>query len=728
MTSATGHLKIALLLCGAGQIALAAPAWGQDAQPAEAAADPPAQDAGADSQGADIVVVARKREERLSKVPETIQAFTSEAIAKAGITSLDSLGQRLPNVVLNRRQGDNEPNVVIRGVGSFGNTQGVGFYIDDVQNFTDQSAPIEDVERIEVLKGPQGTLYGGSNVGGAVKYIMRRPGRELTAQGRIEYGGFDTLNLFGAVDVPLNSDGSLAVRVSGFANRSDGYIPNTNLGIFDDRSKELGGRVAIRWEPSDRLAINFNYRHSYLSGAGNANTRASNLRDYHRTIDYDVDTYNHKTVDGAVLQADLDLSAFSLTSITSYTHRKTRLRWEADFSPDDVAYLVTGDRDGTNVFTQELRVTSDTSGPFDYIIGGYYSHVTNRSPVNDSDLILGISGGGPFRIDGFFNADAAEDQYALFATANYSFGALKVGGGLRLNRTEFVADLPNVQTGPTRRGTASTRLLPKLSIAYDVSPDVMVYANAAIGMEPGRVNLTSDTGDAYRPEKATNYEMGIKGIAFDRRLSFELAGFYIDYRDRQQETASNINGVVVEQIFNVGNSRSFGLEGSLSYRPTRNVTLSVSGGFLDAQWRSGTYTFPPVAEGEVPTTIPVRGFAVPFSPKVSGTASVDWTVPVGALEIGFRADVTHRSSQYWDIPNRGRSAPYQLVNLRVGLSDAGHRWELALRAENVFNTNFFNEFIYGVFDTPAAGGSCAACHLAVPGAPRRVMGSLRFNF
>ena len=135
----------------------------------------------------EIVVQARKRAETLFDIPESIAVLSSEALQRAGVSGLDSLGRQTPNIILNRRQ-DNEPNVVIRGVGAFGNTQGVGFYIDDVQNFTDQSARIEDVERVEILKGPQGTIYGGSNIGGAVRYITRKPQPELSGEAHLQVG------------------------------------------------------------------------------------------------------------------------------------------------------------------------------------------------------------------------------------------------------------------------------------------------------------------------------------------------------------------------------------------------------------------------------------------------------------------------------------------------------------------------------------------------------------
>lgn len=689
-----------------------APVYQAHAQQAAADAQEPVLEAG------EIIVTALKREQRLSKVPETIQAFTADTIARAGIASLNDLGRQVPNVVLNRRQ-DNEPNVVIRGVGSFGNTQGIGFYIDDVQTFFDQSATIEDVERIEVLKGPQGTLYGGSNVGGAVKYIMKQPGADFAAEARAEYGTFNTLNLFGAVSGPLTSDGSLAVRLSGYANHTEGYIRNVFLGLDSDETKELGIRLAVNWNISDRASVRFSYRHSYLSN-NPSYVLADNVNDYQRTLDYNTDSYNHRTIDGAILQVDYDLDAVTATSITSYTHRKNRLLWEIDSSAADVGYGVTGDRDGSSAFTQELRLTSDASGPFDYIIGGYFSRITNRVPIyTNTDFVLGVDAGGPLVIPGFFNTKSAERQYALFGTANYKIGSLRLGAGLRVNRTEFDAELYNEGLSPS---TKSTRVLPKLSLAYDVSPNLMLYANAAFGMEPGRINLASGTGDPYKPEKAISYELGLKGSTLDRALSFDIAGFYISYKDRQQEQQSLVGGAVIEQVFNVGGSRSYGVEGSLSYRPSSQLTLGLSGGYLNAKWRSGTYTF------DDGTTIPVKGLTVPFSPKWSGTASLDWRQPVGALELGFRADVTHKGSFYWDTPNQAKADSYEIVNLRLALGDPDQRWELAVRAENVFNVHYFDELIFGIFGPPDANGNCVGCNLGAPGSPRKILASLRFNF
>lgn len=665
----------------------------------------------------DILVVARKRSERLIDVPETITAISSDGIKQAGISSLSDLGRQTPGLLLAKR-GDNEPNVVIRGVGAFGNTQGIGFYIDDVQNFTDQSAAIEDVERIEILKGPQGTLYGGSSVGGAIKYIMKRPGDVFAVEGKAEYGSFDTMNLFAAVNVPLVADGVLGARVSGYLNRTDGIIENLfRPGERVDRSREFGVRLALDWRPSDVLNVQFSYRHNDLdNGYANYST-ADSLRDFSRSLLIDGIDKGDRTVDGGILQIENDLGAVTLTSISSYTRRSNNWILDIDYSELDLAVAQNGDRNTTHVLTQELRLASDAGGPFDWIIGGYFSRTKNRNTTNHADVILGIDNpanptGAPIFIDGFNNANAIDRQYAAFATANYEFGALRIGGGIRLNRTEFVADLLNDNR---RESVKDTRLLPKLSLAYKFSPDVMLYANVARGMEPGKVNLGTGTGTAFDPEKATNFEIGFKGQTDDRRFMFDIAGFYIQYKDRQFETRRLIDSVLTEQIFNIGDSKSYGIEAGLNYRPVPELMISATGGYLHSEWTNGEFDLQPT-----------KGLQVPYAPKVSANASVDWRQPVGNVELGLRAEVSHRGALYWDVLNLVKDRSIELVNLRASLGSPQDGWEFSLRVDNLFDVGYFEDVQY--LNGVPAGGTCNRCSINAPGMPRRVMGAVRFSF
>lgn len=683
----------------------------------------------------EIVVTARKRSERLLDVPETIQAVTSETLDRAGIVDLNDLARITPNTVLNRRQ-DNEPNVVIRGVGSFGNTQGIGFYIDDVQNFTDQSPNMNDVERVEILKGPQGTLYGGSNVGGAVKYVMKKPGDEFGVEGKVDIGTFKTFNAFAAVDAPLSSDGALAARISGYHNRFGGFMYNPVLDERPDESRETGVRIALAYEPSSDLSFYLSYRHSKLKNGGNVYTRADNVEDYSRTVSLSEPVYNHRTIDGVIFQAEYSLPTVTLTSISSYARRKNNFLFDVDYSAAPVIAATTGDRDTGQVYTQELRLTSDNDSNFDWIAGAYFSKVDNRVLTNNADFYLGPvhplypllnpdGDGEYFLLKDFFNADVVEKQYAGFVTANYSLGALRLGAGLRLNRSEYRGVRRSEDQVLVNNKTTA---LPKISLAYDLG-DSLLYANFAQGTEPGRANVIGDFADLYRPEKADNYEIGIKGQTAGRQLSYEFAGFYINYQDRQQEVnISDPDRGIIELITNVGKSRSYGAEGSVTYRPTSELTLSLGAGWLNSTWRNGEVIGPDVNNPSLNVTYQLRGKEVPNSPSFSSNASIDWQKEVASgFDLGLRADWTRAGDFYWDLRNRAKQDSYDIVNLAAFFGDADGRWKLSARVENLLKAEYFNENFYAIFGQPDANGNCNGCSGVAPGAPRRFVGSISFD-
>lgn len=693
------------LAIGASALALILSAGAANAQ--EAPEAPPSADAQADDE---IVVRARKRDEVLTKIPETISVVTAAQIEKVGLEGLDDIGRLTPNVRLNRRQ-DNEPNVVIRGVGSFGNTQGVGFYIDDVQNFTDQTASIEDVERIEILKGPQGTLYGGSNVGGAIKYVMVKPTNELGMHAKAEYGTFDTTRLFGALNVPVAE--KLAVRVSSYYNRTDGFVRNVFLDRQSDAMEEWGIRGALRWTPIDELTIDLSYRHNELRAGGNVFV-IFNGDEYVRETAFNEQGFARRTVDGGILTANYEAGFADITSVTSYTRRVYSFRTDSDYSPLDVL-LTSSPSNKTDVFTQELRLSSSGEGPFTWLVGAYYAQIDDLSPLSRVNLRVGADmppppdgiGPGPFEIP-LYNLTSTFRQKALFGTIGYRTGPFKIEGGLRIGRSEF--DTTFFDLGVSAEAN-DTKLLPKLTLSYDIDDNTMLYGNIGVGSEPGRVNITGPL--PYRPERATSVELGIKGSAFDRRLRYDVAAFYIDYRDRQLETQFlDANNVLTEAITNIGTSRGYGIEAGLTYRPTRELTFSVSGGYLYSKWhdRDARYQLQPV-----------DGLRIANAPKFSGNASVDYTRELGGtLALGLRADVSHTGSFYWDVLNTGEQKAYTLVNLRASVGQVDSGWEFAIRGDNVFNQKYYNDVVPNIFGPGVNAGA--------PGRPATVTASISLRY
>lgn len=681
-------------------VAMPSPALAQAAQPEN-------------EHGGEILVTARKRAERLIDVPQTVQAISSEQIAEAGIENLEDLGRQTTNITLNTRS-DNEPNVVIRGVGSFGNTQGIGFYIDEVQNFTDQSARLSDVERVEVLKGPQGTLYGGSNIGGAVKYIMRRPKMDrFSAEGSASYGSFETVELSGAVNIPASD--TLAFRASAYFDDTNGHLRNTGTGNPLHFRKEYGGRLSMVWAPSPDFDAYLSYRYGNLDGSLNAQVAVDNVNDYRRSTALSFDTQGSRVTHGATLQLRSEVGGVELYSISSYAQARKQYVTDLDYSALD-GLTFSADYT-TRVYTQEIRAQSSTDGPLSWVVGGYFSHINGRL-INNVDILIGADFGGPVFIPDAVKVNMPERTLAAFGDLSYDFGRFGVSIGARISRTKVHATFPIL--GKTEDSN-HTNFIPKVSLSYDLSDDLKAFATYAKGFEPGRVN--SGTGGEstapYDPEVASNYEVGLKGSLADGRIQFELAAFYIETKDRQLETRRLIGDppVAQEAIFNIGDSESYGFEAGVTLRPTREFTLNGGIGYLHAEWTNGEFELRPT-----------NGFRIPYSPSFTASGSIDWTREIGDHVLSLRADASYKGALYWDVFNQGRADPYTLVGARIAFGSIDKGWEISLRGDNLFNEGYFTELGYAIRGTPDANGDCTGCHLGYPGVPRSVKGTVRFLY
>lgn len=694
-----------------GTALMATPAIAQDDQQT---ADTSASD---DNGGAvpSIVVTARKRSERLLDVPETITAISSDTLKKAGINDLNDLGKTLPNVVLARRA-DNEPNVVIRGIGSFGNVQGIGFYVDDVQTFFDASARLVDLERVEVLKGPQGTLYGGNSIGGAVKYITRKPGPYAEGSAALEAGGQDIFDVSASANIPFSD--TVFLRVSGYSATNNGYMFNPVLGENTDASKEGGVRAALRIRPDDRTDINISGRVNFLEN-GNDYQRVTATDQYDKIDPDNVASFDKRRVWSIAADITRDFGPATLTSITAYSDRWSRFLWGFDYGPlDENLYSQPTPYHG-KYFSQELRLTSNGDGPFGWIVGGFYSRLRDRNTVLHGDVRIGVDAGEafpgapvPLIIEDFFNATTLETTYAGFVNLTYESGGFGIDAGARLHNVNFEG---TELFGGTSANVEDTVVLPKLTLSYQTESDILFYATVSQGYEPGRVTIGNFLNAGflapYKPEKSTNYEIGVKGETADRKLQFELAGFHITYKDRQFETSVRDDlGNVQELIDNIGQANVWGVEGSITARPTPELTINASAGYLDSKWKNAVY-FLETYDGN----------RTPFSPEFTAKGSIDYTLPVSEnYGLNLRADVTYSGSFYWDIPNLFQQDAYAVVGLRAAFSPNDGPWEIYGRVQNLFDTGYNDELI--------PNNIAPGIHIAQRGQPRLFTAGVSYEF
>ena len=715
----------------------------------------------------EIIVTARKREESVLEIPESLTTFTGDLVERANINGLEDIGLLVPNLWMSRRL-DGYPNVSIRSLGGFGNTQGAGFYLDDVQLFGDASSRFGNFERIEVLKGPQGILYGGANIGGAIKFVTQRPDPEEFS-GRVKAQAGEDNYYDGEVqlNVPLGNDWALALF--GFAMTDDSYLvnPNTprlNGGVPDvdpdvAHTEKYGVRAALAGNISEQLSLYATLRYNEYEGPNNIwNREMSGDLTHTNIIDTSYNARHERETIAGSIELTYDFGNFDATYLTSYTDTDSYRETDLDIDQEFVLDLTRSWP--VEVWTQELRFTSTDDSPLQWQAGAYYldwkRHKFGELPVpygfcffldpscnpNPDDPI-------PFpRIDEdppedtvvvvvpFENLREEREQVAGFANFSYRMNNLEIGGGVRVDHWEF--DANNRDSGTTG-SQSNTEVLGRASISMFFDDDrSMAYALFSQGFEPGSFNAFDLEGENalfdIEPEEATQVEIGYKGRLLDDRLILTLAGFYIDYEGRQFElqTKNPQTGTVLEGIFNIGDSEQWGLEADMVLSMHENWTLSAGFGYVDAEWVGGTEFVTPsdyLAD--------LSGRRPPNTVKWSATAALDYDQQLnddmrlfGRLQLRYKGDAS-TNAQLWDSPGDDfpfwTNPDFTVVDLGAGVE--WNNWEFGIHIENLFDEDYYID----VQEFPNFAGSKLQ---GAPGyiiigtleQPRRVVGSVQYHF
>jgi iron complex outermembrane recepter protein len=639
----------------------------------------------------EIVVTARKRVETMQSIPESIEAFGAQEISDAHIVKIDDLGNLVSNLNITTRA-DNTPDVVLRGVGSFGVVSGVGFYANDVQLFDGQSVRTEDIERIEVLKGPQGTLYGGSNIGGAIKYITKLPTDDFQAGTSVEFGNYGTQTYSGFVSGPLVA--GLDARASFFNSHTDGYIYDTTLNRTVDGGTERGGRLTFLYkndETTATLYLNYDWNHS--GNGANLYYRPDSPTDYSLDVADGTDPQYLRGLYSVTLKIDQRLGqSLNLTSISSYFHSYADVTVDIDKGP---LPLLTGYQAFKyDVGSQEVRLANSGDGALKWLVGVFAqandpSVFTNTVAFNPSNPADPPNFNDPTQYSSqLTDVIQRHREYALFGNASYDWAHWTFETGLRADYnnsslSDPLNDIANEQHG--------TEILPKFSASYHFDKDVMGYATISRGFQPGDLVEEFDVnGKAYagkyNAETTWNYEVGLKSTFFDR-IRFNAAAFYIDYRDRLFQTVALEANQFVQLTQNIGASHNYGGEFDFSARLTQDLLFTTSFGVTKAIWGNVPYYDLDLTQ---PTNL--SGRTAPYAPEYQGSVSLDWSHHLTEnLTLGARADTTLVGHQYWDPTDHYQQPAHQLVNL--GLRLEGAKWTVAAHVSNLFDKLYNTEFV-----------------------------------
>lgn len=673
----------------------------------------------------DIVVTAQKREQRLQDVPVSITAVSGETLENLKITDLRSVQSYVPNMaVLN--SGVN-PVVFIRGFGSGPNNvafdQEVSVYLDGIYGGRGAqfSAPFFDLERMEVLRGPQGALFGRNTAAGAISLVSARPTN--TFEGRVTAGydfereGFDVT---GVVSGPITD--TLGVRIAGKVVRQDGYIRN----LFNNRDEPLLrdtlARITLRWEPTSDIDIVLKNEYGKHRLEGGVTVSGSLTQDVYDG-DFGDERYISSNYAGAgreegsgietwntSLNADFGIGDHTLTLVGGYSQFDTeRFTAYDEIAPDGSVPPNNGNAKFGNGFPEdfeqwsiEARIASPLGQLFEYVVGVYYDQ-------SDYHLHQDTFYRDVFALTGHQSTDFYQDSeaWSVFGQGTVNFSdALRLIAGLRYSNVEKSAMFTQYTVsgsalnpiGPDRSDSLSENYFdPSGTLQYDVSDDVMLYATIARGSKSGgfvsnTYNVSAD-GFQFAEERSTNYEIGLKSTLANGLATVNLAAFRMDFTDLQQSAYDPDRRTFFTR--NAAKARSEGVELEVQVLPTDELSLSASVAYLDARFvdypGAPCLSFETVAQCDSsnPASLAahnIAGLPLLFAPKWSGNVGFNYDTEIGGLRLVTGANAQFRSEYFIAdgySPVWGVQDGWVKLDARIQIGGLDDRWNIALVGRNL---------------------------------------------
>jgi iron complex outermembrane recepter protein len=678
----------------------------------------------ADTDNSEIVVTATKRSTNLQDTPISISAYGSDYLARNNVRDFAQIANSIPN--LRAPDGLNGiANVSIRGIssqsrGGAGVEQPVGTYLDQV--FAGSSvlgSQIFDIQQIEVVRGPQGTLFGRNTAAGAISFTSARPSSDLEGYVDLEVGNYALRSIKGAVSIPIIDD-KLAIRVAGTHLERDGYIRRLSGGTLGIQNSDAV-RVSVVAKPTDDLKITVIGSYAdekssqalalFISGppsftlGNNGRTRVGEVNDF------GFSKTKIATFTGIV---DYQVGRYTISSISGYRSLKSSGIFDEDQTAQDIFTSRTGQLDApdkSEQFSQELRLTSPTGGLFEFTTGLYYYSLKERASTIGSNgtiltAILVDAGELPASFARFQTSAkrrSTVESYAWYGQGNIHLSdQLTILAGFRLNRElktfgsdasglrafdatgAVIVDEPNAPLVFLKQ-FKDTVLTPMGGVQYRITPDIMVYATYSQGYKSGGFNadapLNSAINPFFGPEKAKNYEAGFRSKLFDRRLTVNATAFWIDYSNLQTQQFVGLQSEVV----NAGKARSQGFELQVAASPVRGWTIDAGLGYTNARYSS--FLIRDVTGGTIVSNF--TGNRLPFAPRWTSSLSSRYEFGVSSdSKFALQGEWTYSSSYFQDFINDplGRADGASQFNGRVSFSTKNDKLEIALWGRNLSNT------------------------------------------
>jgi len=692
----------------------------------------------------DIVVTATKRSENLQKVPIAISALTGDQLANQGIVNVTGIASQVPNFQITTPYSDAIPIFSLRGISAvdFNQNQSspVALYVDEdykgVPVFT--SLQLFDVDRVEVLRGPQGTLFGKNTTGGAVSVASKSPDLSAGFNGNLTagIGRFNRFEMMGGINIPLIDD-KLAGRLAFIRTKANGFVKNlmpdgVDQGSIDDWA--VRGSIAAR--PSESLKLTLRYTHSettptgYGVLAGNIGPEGVAFTGYDRSgLDFfenEVDDPGFLRIrnDSVSLRADWDLSnAVTLTSLTSYNNGRWLTREDADGSPFEL--LAANYYSSAKAFSQDLRLTSSEESSLKWLVGAYfYSDSIDASVNNNFFFEDDFDGDGILSIpncleDEFFfigcgytnDLKQKRKSFALYTHNDYRFeNGLTITFGLRFTHdnnhlaryTSFLSYLdpstgqisadqfPIFEEPPIDR-LKSNNLSGKIGLSYEAPTGSLFYASVSRGYRGGAFNGQALFSPAEitiaKPELLYAYEVGAKLQTADKRVRLNTSAFFYNYLNQQFiDTTPELLGV----LYNAPKSHLWGIEAELTARPVNSLTVRVGGSYLNAKYKENNL------QGQ-----DLSGNRLVLAPRWTLAGGLDWDLIEGSFgKLALHTDHRYSSRIYFDPFNTLpiSQGGYWVHDARFSYTVASGALEIAGWIRNIGNEKY-KTYALDLFET-----------------------------
>lgn len=651
-----------------------------------------------------IIVTARKRQESLQTVPLSMTAVTASTIENRNIEDVDEFAAIVPNLTTaNPRSGRNQTIYTIRGMFVPTNEPNVGVFVDGVYQGSRSGldTALFNLERIEVLRGPQNTLYGRNTFAGAINFITKKPSNDWAVLGRAVIGEFGRRDFGGAVEGPLVQD-HLAFRISGLSRKHNGYFTNDLTGEKLDARESNTATFTLRATPAPSFESNLKYTFDSINDGDIARAPVRNnggaiplFFGALPAVDMFAFTpgFLDRTAHYASWRNFWETGQWRVESVSGYNRITTDLFRDSDYTPFRFQDSTTNEK--IEEYSQELRATFNPNDTFNLLFGANYYHQTtkldqiSRFLQDNPIVILGMLPAPFTALDAFSQTET--DSYSIFGQGELTpTDKLSITAGARYTWDDKSLAEESFGFPTADRDESFEGFAPQASIDYQITPDILTYVSFAIGLKTGGFNtnpLLTTPEQRFGKEEAWTYEIGAKTSWWDGRLVLNGSLFYIDWRDQQVLTATIRNQQVVQFIANASESTSKGLEVEASARLADWITLNAAYGFTDAEFDNFVEPDIPAAFGLPAEFIDHSGNTQPFAPRhtFSAGAFLEHSL-TSNWEIFGGIDYQYQSRYFMSQFNVSDSGNQNIVNGNIGVRYQG--LEIKAWMDNVFDERF----------------------------------------